>query len=121
MIQFFELKGKVITAIRNLAVDSDDYTLFTAGHQLHFYHEQDCCETVKVAAIRGNISDIIGHTITLAEEDNPSEDPDVTPDYESQTITKYILETSKGRLEIVWDGVSNGYYSESVTMNIKPV
>lgn len=121
MTQFFELKGKVIKAIRNLAIDTDGYTLFTADHQLHFYHSQDCCEIVKVAAIRGGISNIIGRTITLAEEDNPSEDPDVTPDPESQTITKYILETSKGRLEIVWNGVSNGYYSESVTMYVKPM
>jgi len=78
------------------------------------YHDQDCCESVYVDDIDGDLSDLIGSPITLAEERT---DNDQNPGRwcESFTWTFYTFATVKGYVTIKWFGSSNGYYSESVT------
>lgn len=117
--EFSDLVGKTIVAITGLEPGSEAIDLFTsAGDQFRMYHIQDCCETVQVEDVCGDVSDLIGRTITLAEEstsnDRPSDIP--APDYEdsSQTWTFYRLWTDRGMVTIRWYGSSNGYYSESV-------
>lgn len=84
---------------------------FTDGRTLTFYHEQDCCESVQVDDIVGDLSDLIYAPITLAEEAVQSEE---YGDYESNTWTFYKFATVQGYVTIKWLGTSNGYYSESV-------
>lgn len=112
-MNFFELKGKILTKITDRGsnlIEIEDST----GGKYALVHRQECCEDVGVNKIIGNFEDVIGSPITLAEED--SNDPDFAPNNyeESHTWSNFYLETAKGRLEIYCLGESNGYYNESV-------
>lgn len=84
-------------------------------------HSQDCCESVWVDDIVGDLSDLEETPILKASEDTNCDDlreEDVTSGYtpESFTWTFYNFSTIKGHVTIRWYGTSNGYYSESVSL-----
>lgn len=84
-----------------------------AGDKYVFYHEQDCCEDVKVEDICGELSHLVGSPINIALE-STSEGSDEKSD--SFTWTFYIFATAKGYVTVRWFGESNGCYSESVNL-----
>jgi hypothetical protein len=113
-----KLLGKTLSKIQK----SEDEIIFTTDNNeiYKMYHSQDCCETVAIDDVCGELNDLIGSPIILAEEaTNLNETPDgVKPPgaYEdSYTWTFYKLSTVKGGVTIRWFGSSNGYYSESVS------
>lgn len=108
-----ELIGKTIVDIQN-SNDRIDFKC-SDGSGYAMYHNQDCCESVNIEDIIGDLSDLLNCPITLAEESTSHDSPEGKPsDSESQTWTFYKLATIKGYVTIRWWGVSNGYYSESV-------
>lgn len=90
----------------------------TDGRTFTFYHEQECCESVEIEDICGDLSDLIGSPITLAEESSNSDDPKQSEYDESWTWTFYRFGTSKGIVTVRWYGCSSGYYGEEVDMKI---
>ena len=119
--QFNELLGKTIVDIQGAEKDSE-FILFICSDDSRFlmFHERDCCESVSVEDICGDIDRLIGTPILKAEEsssyDDESLDRGAIGEYsdESHTWTFYHLATIKGYVDIRWYGESNGYYSESV-------
>jgi hypothetical protein len=110
-----EFIGKTFTAVKGAEVGSDSIT-WTAddGSEYRMFHDQDCCESVELADVVGDIEDLIGATIVEAYEAE-SGDPGPRDKYDdSYTWTFYRLRTIKGTVTLRWYGTSNGYYSEGV-------
>lgn len=110
-----ELVGKTFTTVRNI----DDEIQFLGDEgDYKLYHDQDCCESVSVEDVCGDLADLEGTPIVSAEElsDEP-EPPQPEPEYtdESYTWTFYRFRTIKGTVTIRFYGSSNGYYSERVS------
>ena len=113
-----ELVGKTFDKV----FESGDELVFQSesGKSYKFYHEQDCCESVEINDITGDLEDLIGTPILVASEDSSIDEdvldkekyPNYTPD--SHTWTFYNFRTIKGSVTVRWLGESNGYYSESV-------
>ena len=116
MENFTDLVGKILINVENIDDEKIVFTLET-GEKYKLFHWQDCCENVYVESIVGDLSDLIGSPILVAEEATNS-DPQPgqeVPKYDSFTWTFYKLATRKGYVDIRWYGTSNGYYSESVS------
>lgn len=115
----FPFAGLVGKTLKSIDRNGDGGLTFIDSEDTKYvmHHFQSCCESVDIESITGDLEDLIGSPILLAEEssnsDNPKEDEGgYTPD--SFTWTFYKLATIKGYVDIRWYGSSNGYYSESV-------
>lgn len=115
---FEDLAGKTLAQVDvNWDDYNDDYIKFvtTEGETFLMYHEQECCESVSIESIEGELVNLLNHPILLAEEVTESGKIDDEDEWDgTQTWTFYKLATIKGYVDIRWNGSSNGYYSESV-------
>lgn len=92
----------------------------TDGRRFVFYHEQDCCESVTINDVVGDLDDLVGSPLVRAEKrTNSGEPPHKYAD--SWTWTFYEFATIKGSVTVRWLGESNGYYSESVSLAEEPL
>jgi len=132
-IEFETLLGKTITEIQRATTQefkheigsyySDDclYIVCSDGARYIMAHSTDCCEDVYIEDIIGELSDLVGYPLLMAEEVvNSYGGNDYTELSEkrdpSWTWTFYKLATIKGYVTIRWYGGSNSYYSERVDL-----
>lgn len=76
-------------------------------------HLQDCCEWVYIESVDGDLEDLVGAPLLMAEEAIDTNESNYGSDA-SMTYTFYKLATTKGYVTIRFYGGSNGYYSERV-------
>lgn len=103
------LLGKMCRSVAQVGSDELVFTLVD-GQTLTLFHEQDCCESVYIESVDGDLNDLVMSPLTQAEESSNQENTE----YGSNTWTFYKFATVKGFVTVRWCGSSNGYYSESV-------
>jgi len=112
---FYDMLGLVMVRIENtLGAENEMIFVAQSGRRFRFWHENDCCENVQIEEIVGDLNDLIGTPILMAEEVS-NEDAPVYNGSESYTWTFYKFATVKGNVTVRWLGESSGYYSESVS------
>jgi len=112
-IDFNKIIGETIVSIENKTDELKFICL--SGNTYTMYHDQDCCESVSIDDIVGDLNDLIGEPVLKASEDTNRNEPKRSEYDESFTWTFYNISTIKGHVTIKWYGTSNGYYSESVS------
>lgn len=127
-----ELIGQTFSKVERVG---DEAIHFYCGEKIMFkmLHITDCCESVTIEDINGDLSDLENSPILTAEEITNEKfiedfkakfcvtnqwgrlvDKDGNHEPDSFTWTFYKLATIKGYVDIRWYGESNGYYSEGV-------
>ncbi len=112
MADFSDLRGKVLQRFEVNENGDVIYIETLDDRKYRLYHSQDCCEHVYIEAIVGDVNDLVGYEILLAEESVKV--PEKATHDDSETWTFYKLATIKGYVDLRWVGSSNGYYSERV-------
>jgi hypothetical protein len=122
-VKFEDFVGKTFSYVEAVRNDGDDRIVFRTNdnEEIIMYHSSDCCESVYIEDINGDLDILVGEPILHAEEsvsvnEWPTGIP--TPEWvdDSYTWTFYRISTIKGTVVIRWFGSSNGYYSESVSI-----
>jgi hypothetical protein len=97
--------------------DSDELIFRSkCGREFRMYHAQDCCESVYLAEVVGDLHDLVGARSPILQAEEVSSEGHPAPESaESYTWSFYRIATRKGSVTLRWLGTSNGYYSESVS------
>ena len=112
-MNFGSLEGLTLTMIEGAHKGSERVQLTTLdGRVFRMMHHQDCCETVSVEDVVGDLEDLLNSPILRAEERSSGVTP--TGDGDEQW-TFYELCTIKGSVTIRWLGETNGYYGTEVS------
>lgn len=126
MTDFSALQGKTLIRICDQRGEFPDEKksykiVFVCNdeHTFWMHHHQDCCEGVGIHEIVGDLHDIIGTPILVAERRSSWDEgfagavPEVSQDELDRSVqwTFFELRTIKGSVTISWLGSSNGYYS----------
>lgn len=122
-VAFEILGGTTLVCVE--IIDEDRELIFTldSGEKYRLWHRQECCENVYIENICGDLNDLIGTPILMAEASSNSDEMPTDIEQEQQlhcagddgfTWTFYRIGTAKGTVVIRWYGTSNGYYSEGV-------
>lgn len=123
---FEELLGQTFSRVEGVE-DGEVMTFwFDDSHPdllcAQFFHNYQCCESVTIESITGDISDLAGSPLLMAEEVSDGEDwksnKTSRDPYGSQEWTFYKFATIKGSVTVRWYGESNGYYSTDVNFKV---
>ena len=117
-----QMLGKTFVHVTGSVGDTAMLFETANGERFMFAHQQDCCESVDINDIVGDLQDLCGAPLLVAEEVQGETPVDFDEgDHESVTWTFYKFATRKGYVDVRWLGESNGYYSESVDLFVEGV
>lgn len=115
-VDITDFVGKTFVKIEN----RDDAELFFWAednkNSFRMCHHQDCCESVYLSEVIGDLDDLVG--VPILHADCVTSDGGMDDDgYGSSTWTFYRLSTIRGSVTLRWYGESNGYYSEEISID----
>lgn len=111
-----DLEGKTLINIK--ATEEEILFETSEGEEFRMFHTQECCESVTVEEIVGDLSDLLNTPVLFAEERTSTDPRPNQPVIDDCfTWTFYEIRTIKGSVTIRWFGYSNGYYSERVSFS----
>lgn len=111
-----ELKGETVVEVKGKEGSEELAFVLADGRTFVMFHDQQCCESVIVEDIAGDMGDLIDRPLVQAEEVSGGTQEGRNPhrNVDSYTWTFYKLSTERGGVTIRWLGCSNGCYSEQV-------
>ena len=112
-----DLIGKTLVRIERNPAGTASELIFEAatGERYRMWYEQDCCANAYIEDIVGDLNDLLGTPILMAESVTDRNTPAAEESTDSYTWTFYKLATIKGYVTIRWYGSSNGYYCEEAS------
>lgn len=112
-VNFSDLKGKTLISIDGAVKESSRITFICdTGEEYVLYYDARCCEDVSIEDIAGEILDVIGYELLLAEMvKNHNQVGD--------TWCFYKLSTIRGSITIRWFSEENYYSDEADFARIK--
>jgi len=114
-MDFHTLEGLTVSEITGCHKGSGEILFTTTeGRRFHMFHWQDCCESVTVEDVVGDVEDIIGSPVLRAEERSSGVQSIEDGWGNEEQWTFYTIATIRGTVDLRWYGESNGYYSTSV-------
>lgn len=114
---FEDIKGMVFESV---TLDSDLRVIFkpkSEDFQIVLYHSPDCCETVNIDDVCGDLHDLEDTEILSAirtHMDLTPSDPGADIRHDQEDNYYFKIDTAKGSVTIRWYGSSNGWYSTEV-------
>lgn len=110
---FEQLIGKKFDRVYQSEYDGNDAIYFENENEAFVLtHTQDCCEDVYIDDLGGDLDDLIGNELNIAECVYQYGDTD----YGTYTWSFIKFATIKGYVDIKFYGSSNGYYSEAASV-----
>ena len=110
-----DMVGRVFTSVTQ---DGETMVFENATERFRFFHYQDCCESVHIDDIVGDLSDLVGEPLLMAEEVSGEAPVEFDAmNHEMVEWTFYKFATRRGYVDVRWMGESNGYYSTSVNFD----
>lgn len=108
-----DIIGKTMSSVTQTGDESILFVTTTGERWLMFY-DPDCCAECSIEDVVGDLNDLVGVPILMAEESTNSENSK-DDERQSFTWTFYKFATVKGYVTVRWYGQSNGYYSETAS------
>ena len=99
--------GKTITGYELLPNKGGITFSCSNGYEYMATHLPDCCEEVILEDISGNLDDLVGQPIIIAETTTKDNENDTSPMW-----TFYKFATPKGYVTLRWVGTTSGCHSE---------
>ena len=120
-MQVSGLIGKTMVSARQVDNERIEF-VDSEGVEYSLYHDDDCCESVYIEDVVGDLQHLVGAPLYMAEEVYSTDDPkdEEYPD-ESFTWTFYKFATVHGYVTIRFYGSSNGYYGETARLHVNGV
>ena len=111
------LKNRTIKAI---VTDHEEFIIFVLGDNevVMMNHGQNCCETVHIEDISGDLNHLLDTPLLRAEVKSTGNTGTSCGD---EQYTFYTLATISGYVDLRWYGESNGCYSTSVDVSDYPM